>query len=108
MESQCKINDAPNRDGYSFVCWKGSEYQPGQKYLADSDHTFIAQWKKNGSDQPDDPTDPDIDNNDNGSGTIDKRAKTGDESNPIMWIAMMVVSAAAVTALIARRRHRRN
>ena len=47
LESQFKIIDAPKQDGYSFVCWKGSEYQPGQKYLADSDHTFVAQWEKN-------------------------------------------------------------
>ena len=52
LETSFDIIDAPIRDGYTFVCWKGSEYQPGQKYLADSDHTFTAQWEKNSGDDP--------------------------------------------------------
>lgn len=43
------IIEAPVKDGYSFVCWKGSEYQPGDQYVVEADHTFIAQWKKEGS-----------------------------------------------------------
>jgi len=40
------IIDAPVKDGYSFICWKGSEYQPGDQYVVEADHTFIAQWEK--------------------------------------------------------------
>ena len=47
LESEFAIIDAPTRDGYTFVCWKGSEYQPGDKFFADSDHAFTAEWKKN-------------------------------------------------------------
>ena len=39
------IKEAPTRDGYKFLYWKGSEYQPGQKYTANEDHTFVAQWE---------------------------------------------------------------
>ena len=40
------IIKAPEREGYEFLYWKGSEYQPGEKYKAVEDHTFVAQWKK--------------------------------------------------------------
>ena len=46
LETEFDIIDAPKRDGYTFVCWKGSEYQPGDKYHADSDHAFTAEWQK--------------------------------------------------------------
>ncbi len=54
LETEFDIIDAPTRDGYTFVCWEGSEYQPGDKYLADSDHAFTAQWKENDSSGDDD------------------------------------------------------
>lgn len=37
---------APTRTGYTFVCWKGSTYQPGEQYKVEGDHTFTAEWKK--------------------------------------------------------------
>ena len=40
------IKDAPKRPGYTFQYWKGSEYQPGDSYTANEDHTFTAQWKR--------------------------------------------------------------
>ena len=52
LETEFDIIDAPKREGYTFVCWKGSEYQPGDKYTVAEDHVFTAQWKKNGSDTP--------------------------------------------------------
>ena len=39
------IIDEPDRDGYEFTYWKGSAYQPGDKYTVTGDHTFTAQWK---------------------------------------------------------------
>ena len=41
-----KIHAAPIRDGYTFLYWKGSEYQPNDSYEVIEDHTFVAQWKK--------------------------------------------------------------
>lgn len=40
------IHEAPERKGYEFDYWKGSEYQPGDSYTVTEDHTFTAQWIK--------------------------------------------------------------
>ena len=37
---------APTKDGYTFLYWKGSKYQPGDKYLVEGNHTFTAVWQK--------------------------------------------------------------
>ncbi len=105
---------------------EGIRIQPGDKYTAAEDHIFTAEWKKNDSGnlvdkddsgKPDDKDDPVIDDNDGSDNPTandtekdykSNGAKTGDESNPIMWIAMMILSAVVITALIARRRHGRN
>ena len=39
----------PTREGYRFLYWKGSAYQPGDKYTVVGDHTFVAQWEKIGT-----------------------------------------------------------
>ena len=39
------ILEAPTREGYKFLFWKGSEYQPGDKYEVVGNHTFVAQWE---------------------------------------------------------------
>ena len=39
------IPDAPVKVGFEFLYWKGSEYLPGDKYIAVEDHVFEAQWK---------------------------------------------------------------
>lgn len=47
-----KILDAPTREGYEFVCWEGSLYQPGDTYNTRgedgllTDDTLTAVWKK--------------------------------------------------------------
>ena len=50
--SEITIEKAPTRDGYKFLYWKGSEYHPGQKYKANADHTFVAQWEPNPVESP--------------------------------------------------------
>lgn len=41
------IESAPTREGYKFLYWKGSEYQPGENYTVPAGgHTFVAQWEK--------------------------------------------------------------
>lgn len=37
---------APTKTGYTFVCWKGSVYQPGDQYKVEDEHVFTAEWKK--------------------------------------------------------------
>ena len=46
MGETIDIFAAPEREGYTFEYWKGSEYYPGDKYTVEGDHTFTAMWKK--------------------------------------------------------------
>lgn len=41
------LPDAPTRNGYTFLYWKGSEYHPGDPYQVNENHTFTAEWKAN-------------------------------------------------------------
>ena len=43
--TEITIIEAPIREGYKFLYWKGSEYQPGDKFQAIEDHTFVAVWE---------------------------------------------------------------
>ena len=109
LETEFDIIDAPKRKGYTFVCWKGSEYQPKDKYTVAEDHVFTAQWKKNGSDTQDGTDDTDA--NDQGKDTgndsdkPDKRVKTGDENDLLLLLLLLLASGSAVT-LIAQSRRR--
>ncbi len=65
---EISIHDAPTRKGYKFLYWKGSEYQPGDKYTVTEDHRFVAQWEKDKvppDPDPDPSPDPDPDPNPN-------------------------------------------
>lgn len=108
LETEFDIIDAPKRKGYTFVCWKGSEYQPGDKYTVAEDHVFTAEWKKNDSGKPDDKDDPAIDDNDDSDNTTandkekvkkSKGAKTGDATDPMIWFMLLIGSAGAIIAL---------
>ena len=44
--AEIEIHAAPSREGFEFLFWKGSEYQPGDKYTVTGDHTLVAQWKE--------------------------------------------------------------
>ena len=52
-----EILEAPVRDGYKFLFWKGSEYQPGDKYTVEGEHAFVAQWEKE-EETPEEPETP--------------------------------------------------
>ncbi|MBQ6390514.1 MAG: InlB B-repeat-containing protein, partial [Eggerthellaceae bacterium] len=43
-----KLPGAPTKDGYTFKCWRGSEYAAGADYEVEGDHTFTAEWVKDG------------------------------------------------------------
>ena len=62
------IHEAPVKKGYDFLCWEGSKYQPGDKYTVKENHTFVAKWGKKST------------------------PSTGDNSNPIMYICLMLIS----------------
>lgn len=73
------IHEAPVRNGYAFKYWKGSEYDPGDKYTVTEDHVFTAQWEKTG--EPD-PNPPD----------------TGDEGRFGLWHVLLAVSLIGLAA----------
>ena len=79
------IHEAPTREGYVFLYWKGSEYQPGDSYTVEGDHTFTAQWKKEEKKEDKDDKHP--------------TPKTGDETRLDVWIMMMIVSMIGLGAL---------
>ena len=49
-----KLPGAPTKSGYTFKCWKGSEYAAGTDYKVEGDHKFTAEWTKNS--QPPQPS----------------------------------------------------
>ena len=131
LETEFDVIDAPKRDGYTFVCWKGSEYQPGQKYHADSDHVFTAEWKKNEGGNPsntgdsgtgdkggsDSGTSNKSNTNTSGSGSsatnaqktstnsTSKTPSTGDPVSP-MLLPLLLMASGGVLAVIAGKRIR--
>ena len=38
------VIEAPVKDGYIFQYWQGSEYQPGDQFTVEGDHSFTAIW----------------------------------------------------------------
>ena len=89
------IHEAPVREGYEFLYWKGSEYYPGDRYAVTEDHVFTAQWKKSAKPE-----------NKNKPGRPGGGIRTGDEADVIVWIAAMISAALllAVIGLMHRRR----
>ncbi len=47
-----KIIEAPTREGYKFLYWKGSVYKPNDDYKVIDHHKFIAQWEKKEEPKP--------------------------------------------------------
>ena len=80
------------REGYIFLYWKGSEYQPGDKYTVTEDHTFEAQWEKK-SDPAPIPVNP-------------IPPKTADNSNIILWMVLMNTALLSFAAMIYLRRRK--
>lgn len=92
-----EIIEAPTREGYEFLYWKGSMYNPGDPYKVENDHLFIAQWKK--IEKPVGPVDPDepdkpgkkTDNSDKSKkkSKSDEHPDTGDQFNILFWLILL-------------------
>ena len=39
-------DEAPTKDGYDFLYWEGSRYDPGDTYVVKDNHKFTAKWIK--------------------------------------------------------------
>lgn len=131
--TQIAIHEAPTMEGHEFVCWKGSEYMPGDPYVVTGDHTFVAQWKATtppGDDTPPDDDDPpgkrtppeDKTPDDGNNPPAGSRRKTtqsqvgrnggwglprlGDLGDPALAaIALVAATALGIGAMTMRRRH---
>ena len=88
------IHEAPEREGYTFTYWKGSEYRPGDSYTVTEDHTFVAQWEKDGGSGEASNDDPDS------SGEV----RTGDELHVGVWMAIAFMAALMLTVMLIIRR----
>ena len=96
-ESGVKVAAAPTREGYTFVEWKGSSYQPGDVYDERDDDgflgddTLVAQWKQNTPDKPVKPVVP----------------HTGDGTGALNLAALLMAALGASALFVARRRNER-
>ena len=91
----------PTREGYEFLYWKGSKYNAGDKYKVTEDHTFVAQWKQENSD------DPSKDGNGSGNGDSSKSGNgtnTGDSANILLWLTLLTASLLGAIAVVLFRR----
>ena len=105
-----KIRKAPTRDGYTFVQWKGSSYQPGDTYKEKDSSgnyisdTLVAQWQATSDDNSS--------SGPGGSSPSDgKSVKTGDESDIGYWSAVVFCSAAAMACcffLLSKEQRKKN
>jgi len=104
-DSTINLADAPTRDGYRFLYWKGSEYQAGASYTVKGDHTFTAVWEKEEDEEEKRPAsgdDAEADHDDSGSY---KSPKTADESRTELWILLVAAAGLGfVTALTQKKR----
>ena len=75
-EYGAKINlpDAPTKEGYKFLYWKGSEYEAGAEYTVEGPHDFTAEWEEVKEEQ---------------ETKQDTSPKTGDNGNAGIWAAIM-------------------
>lgn len=108
--TEISIHEAPTRDGYTFRYWRGSEYQPGDKYVVTEDHTFIAQWEK--KTVPDDPGEHGNPNDDHGNSSDGGSAQegsrgpnTGDQNSPLLWIVALMTAIAGLGVVVLLRRY---
>lgn len=94
---------APIKDGYTFLYWKGSRYNPGDKYkVTDANHTFTAVWQKK-------EVKPDNKGN-TSSAKINKEVKTSPKTgdNGMMYIYALGLIMATCGMLILKARESKN
>lgn len=106
------IIKAPTKEGYKFLYWKGSKYNPGDKYKVEGDHKFVAQWEKLdeptiiGPENPNNPTNSDKPAQDKvplKNKPAETSTNTGD-NNHILAGAFIVAMSGIILLLVKRRK----
>lgn len=109
------LPEAPERDGYKFLYWKGSEYQPGEKYVVQGDHTFTAEWKKDEKKpepkkpEPNNPTKKNIDEvktTPEKPTSVDKTPKTGDSIDMALYAGVLVMMSTGVLLILRKKSYK--
>ena len=96
----------PTRAGYVFDYWEGSKYYAGDSYTVNGDHKFTAVWKL-----PETPSETPAAPSDTKPAAPSDQKKgeaappTGDESNMMLWIALICVAALTTKATRLMRKH---
>ncbi len=97
------IHDAPEREGYTFSYWKGSEYNPGDTYVMNGNHKLTAVWVADKDSNAADSSD-DASGDENNGGR--KSVRTGDDSNLAGWLILMLIAAVCECGIVYARRRR--
>ena len=115
------IHEAPTREGYRFLYWKGSSYQPGDEYTVVEDHRFVAQWEpvrddpdpEETNDPGDDPDpeetndpgdDPDPKETNAPGDDPTKTTRTGDSISILYLIISMILSGTGLIVTLSNRK----
>ncbi len=98
------LPEAPIKDGYTFLYWEGSKYNPGEQYLVtELDHTFTAVWQKNEVK----PENKGNTSSVNTSKEVKTSPKTGD--NGMLYVyALELLMAAGVMIILNDKRKKNN
>lgn len=89
------LPEAPVKQGYTFLFWKGSAYRPGDHYLVKEDHTFTAEWKKN---------EAQIESKISSMTTEGKAPKTGDSGMLSIYASAVLVAAGGMLILARKKK----
>ena len=109
------IPQGPEKNGYKFLYWKGSEYYPGQNYKIEGDHTFVAMYEKvdekidsNGNDHSSDKKDGKTEASNKSNQSVAK-PKTGDANQYLFAEMLIMIGISAIGIItIGRKRKRDN
>ena len=91
VDTWIKIHAKPVREGYRFVEWRGSSYQPGDDYHVMAHHEFVAIWEKEA--EPEEPEKSD-------------KPDTGDHNDPLGALAGFILAGAGLGGVYAYRRRK--
>lgn len=85
---------APTRKGYTFRCWRGSEYAAGAAYVVTGDHAFTAEWVANAT------------NSSNSNNSTTTKASLPKTADPTPLAVMASLAAAGFACIVTGRRLR--